>query len=788
MPGALDGYTVVDLTEGAAGAIASMFLSDHGARVVRVIDRHAKDMREGGFVIWDRAKSCVRLDLDAATPGVTAGNAATDALVRLLRGADVLIDDFSPGCRRQALVQPRWLRDLNPGLVPCSITAYGKRGPWKDEPAIDELVLARTGVLGGLPGFRSAPVHLVHPLPTVGAACLAALGVAGALYARERTGRARSVETSLMAGALLYHPKVSAQHLAQNQFQTHPSGSAPFYSVYQCGDGKWVQLGCVHERFISTAAELMGIGELIAEPRFGAGRMPATPQADEELRAALREVIATRSFTEWAADFEAGDVPFAEARLTEESLDDPQILHNRMSPTLDDPVLGPVRQMGVVLDLSETPGGISGPRERAGPLNTVPADWPVRAHTTQGDAADSQATDELAPPLTGTRVLEITNLIAGPTTGRLLADLGADVVKLEPLTGDISRPIGRTYFYSVNFNKRSVSIDTGSSAGKTIVQRIAAASDALVANLRPGATARMGITSETCPRLIQTHLTGYGWTGPYAKRPGIDPLAQAMMGMERAQGGAHNAPVFPAQLAPTDFTTGAIGALGTVLGLLVRARTGTVQHANSNLLNGGALLTSEWFSVHAARTARPLADSEQYGLSPFHRLFELSDGWIYVVADRDHQRAALCDLFGLELTPEDVSLVGDPELHPNETDFARRLAGALGQLDCTTCLARLKAAGIPAAPAEKPQGDVFLYHPHAESSGVVAQRTHPTAGRIRVGWCYVSFGQTQDPMGLPTPLLGEHTRDVLSEVGFTPDEVDRLYAAQTVKTERPGRR
>ena len=171
-------------------------------------------------------------------------------------------------------------------------------------------------------------------------------------------------------------------------------------------------------------------------------------------------------------------------------------------------------------------------------------------------------------------MLEITNLIAGPTAGRLLADLGADVIKLEPLEGDISRPIGRTYFFNLNANKRSLSVNTRTPEGKDVAQRVAATADVLLANLRPHATERMGIGPEVLqqlnPRLIETHVTGFGWDGPYALRPGIDPLAQALMGLSRAQGGPENPPVFYSQLAPTDFTAGALGALGTILALFAQ--------------------------------------------------------------------------------------------------------------------------------------------------------------------------------------------------------------------------
>jgi crotonobetainyl-CoA:carnitine CoA-transferase CaiB-like acyl-CoA transferase len=120
---------------------------------------------------------------------------------RLIRSADVLIEDFPPSSRHQAVVRADWLSALNPRLVHCSITAYGTHGRLKDEPPIDDLVMARLGILATQPGFRPGPVHLVHPLPSAGAALLAAQGIAAALLAREKTGLGRTVETSLMAGA-----------------------------------------------------------------------------------------------------------------------------------------------------------------------------------------------------------------------------------------------------------------------------------------------------------------------------------------------------------------------------------------------------------------------------------------------------------------------------------------------------------------------------------------------------------------------------------------------------------
>lgn len=751
----LEGTVLLDLTTGPAGALATMFLSDMGVRVLRATGPAAPLFRDGGFAIWDRGKEAITLDVD--------GPDAASAVAKLAPGIDMLLEDFQPSSARQTLVDRTKLRGLNPRLLACSITAYGKHGPLKDEPAIDDLVLARSGVLGGMPGFRSAPVHVVHPLPSVGAALFACIGLAGALLARETTGRGRMIDTSLLAGALLYHPKVVGEGIAPHVFQTHPSGSAPFYSVYECGDGNYIQLGCVHEGFITSCAILMDIAELVAEPRFDKGRGGHTPEDVQEMRDVLTGIMKTRTSAEWAAAFEEADVPFAPSRHAEESLEDPQVIHNGMVARMADPKLGEITQMGSPVNFTETPASPQGPRAAAA---SPPPDLPSRAGDGQAPSPRPEAGDP--PPLAGVRVLEITNLIAGPTGGRLLADLGADVIKLEPPAGDISRPIGRTYFYNVNFNKRSVCFDARKPGAKDAIQKIAAGCDGVLANLRPGASSRMGIGPEVNPNLIEAHLTGYGWTGPYAKRPGIDPLAQALMGLQRAQGGPDNPPSFPAQLAPTDYTTGAMGALGLIAALYQLKTTGKVQRVESNLLNGAIVLSSAWFSSYDSKPERPLADQQQYGLHAGHRLYPVADGWVYVAADAESEMTALKDWLGVA----ESDAAGDS--HPAVSPMAIAMAQAFAKMPLVDALAGLKAAGVPAAEAQKGDSEFFLDDPNSVANNMVAVRQHPTVGEIRTAWNYIQFDQTQPTLGRPTPLLGEHTAEALLEAGLSADAVAGL--------------
>ncbi|MEE8302852.1 MAG: CoA transferase, partial [Candidatus Tectomicrobia bacterium] len=523
------------------------------------------------------------------------------------------------------------------------------------------------------------------------------------------------------------------------------------------------------------------ITDVLEEPKFGRGRLPQTQEADLELREVVGNVIRTRPYDEWAKQFEASDVPFARARLTEESMDDPQVEANEMVVELQDPEVGPIAQMGVPIRFSETPGKVKGARALPG---TEPGRLPEGLTEVASSAGQQPSQAKFDPPLQGYRILEITNLIAGPTGGRLLADLGADVIKLEPLTGDISRPIGRTYFFNVNANKRSISVDTRTPEGKEIVQKVAASSDALLANLRPHATERMGIGADVAPNLIETHLTGYGWTGPYARRPGIDPLAQALMGLQRAQGGPENPPVFPAQLAPTDYTTGAMGALGTILALFAKARTGVVQRVDTNLLNGGIVLSSEWFTRYQGKPTRRLADKGQYGLDPFHRLYKVNDGWIYVVAETEAERLDLCRA----LDHEDLlrqHADSPPGHHPNDTPLAHALVRLFSVLSLQETLNCLQAASVPCAPAVAGDSEIFLNDPHAMANDMIATFQHPVVGNLRVAWQYVQFGNTKPTQGKSTPLLGEQTQEVLREVGFTDQAIAAFYNKGVVKTEVP---
>ena len=360
--------------------------------------------------------------------------------------------------------------------------------------------------------------------------------------------------------------------------------------------------------------------------------------------------------------------------------------------------------------------------------------------------------------------MEMTNVIAGPVAGRLLADLGAEMVKFESLDGDISRPAGGAGFISYNTNKLSVSVNTRTDEGKEVARRLASTADAILANMRPGATDRMGLDSTTLeelnPGLIQSHVTAYGWDGPYSHRPGVDPIAQAITGLQHAQGGYDNPPVYLGVLAPCDYTGGALGALGTVLGLVARERLGAVQRVNTSLLAAGALLGVDGFMRYEGMAPRPLPDSNQYGVSPLRRVYNASDGWIAVAADSP--------------------VTGLPWLSSPE-QAERVIAG----MTVSDALETLRQHGVPCAPIVHNYVTGFFDDPQAESNRMATVLDHPLLGPVKLSGNLVAFDGSTTLPTRTTPLLGQHTREVLTELGYTPDQIDELYELGVVKTETP---
>ena len=339
--GLLTGIRIVTLLEGIAGPLLVQLLADQGADVV-LVETPGTRRQPSDLVRLRRCRSVV---VDCGTP-------EGESLVRRLCGtADVLLLEAGVAGRMRLSTPPDELAAAYPRLVVCRITGYGDAGPLADAPAQDHLVAARSG-LYSQPGWRPGPTFLTLPVPSVGAALLALQAIGSALYARERTGRGQVVSTSLLAGSLANQPGIiwsDGQAVAGSPLARGPLGYMPLYRLYECADGEWIHLGCLSAQFQQRAVHLFGIEAEVAVLEAKGLTVLEHQQAMIDLVAG---VIQREAFATWSERLEQADVPYARAQHTSDLLDDPQVLHQGLRITVDDPRVGAMEQMAGTLALS----------------------------------------------------------------------------------------------------------------------------------------------------------------------------------------------------------------------------------------------------------------------------------------------------------------------------------------------------------------------------------------------------------------------------------------------------
>lgn len=388
--------------------------------------------------------------------------------------------------------------------------------------------------------------------------------------------------------------------------------------------------------------------------------------------------------------------------------------------------------------------------------------------------------------LSGLRVLDVSQVLAGPYAAMLLGDMGADVIKVEaPGHGDHSRQMAPRIsdelsgaFLAVNRNKRGISIDLKHVDGRALLHRLAGTADVLIENFRPGVAARLGIDfatlAEVNPRLIHCSISGFGQTGPYASRGGFDLVAQGMSGLMSVTGTAAGEPV-KCGVPITDLGAGMFATYGILAALAARERTGRGQQVDTSLFETGLGL-EVWEAVeffHTGNTPQPTGSAHRLG-APY-QAFRCSDGYINVGADGARHWPVFCKTIGL---PE---LADDPRFATN-ADRLANLADLVAHIEERTIvetrahwLGMLEEVGIPAGPINTvPEA---LTDPQAVARNMVVEVEHPRLGMMRALGPVVKLSDTPAKISKAAPDLGQHTDEVLLELGLASGEVDALRSA-----------
>jgi crotonobetainyl-CoA:carnitine CoA-transferase CaiB-like acyl-CoA transferase len=809
MTAALEGLSVVDLSTTLSGAHASQLFSDFGASVTMVEPVTGHPLRgQPAFPFWARGKKSIGLDLKDPADNETARGLAGQA--------DVLIETWRPGVAERLGLGYEELSRLNRRLVYGSITGFGRTGPLSQVAGYEGIVMAKIGAYGALRlTDADRPSVAVTPAASFSASQTLVQGVLAALYERESSGVGQRVDTTLVQAQSTHdcwnwitrlvasrYPEAFTAVPRVDDKRKVPNGPLSFRLLVALSkDGRWMQFSQTSERLWVAFMESLGLGWMLQDPEWA--NAPSDPDIDkrEALWERMLAAVRTRTLEEWWREFEAHPDVFAEVcRRGTELLHHPQLLHAGQVVEVEDPGLGKVRQLGPLVKMSRTAARVDSP---APVLNRDEDELRALSRL-------APATTDLAPPvmggatapLQGVTVVELGTFYAGPYGATVLAELGARVVKLELIEGDPMRWI--TGFPEVGglkvlAGKESVAVDVAAPEGREIVYELSKKADLVLSSFRAGAAERLGLDAEELlarnPDLVYLNAPGFGIDGPYGKRPAYAPTIGVGAGMagrnlgstlvQRPDLSDEEVKVLSLRVgaaAMSGANPDAISALGVasglLLGLLARRRGAPGQSMLTTMLNTMGHCLAEDLVEYEGR--RPLAevDGEILGLDGLYRMYEASDGWIFLAvrSDRDWKRlsAALGDRVDdlaadAQLATREGRRSGDPRI-------AHRLAEVFATRSASDWETELLAAGVACVEVAPGPSEATMWEGDdsiGRQLGLIVDQEHPILGshpRIR---SLVDFSRSAT-LAPATPSLGQHTQAVLCELGYTENRIAEL--------------
>ena len=794
--GPLAGLRVVDFSNSPAGAHASHTLADFGAEVVHVEPPGGSPLRATpGYPFIARGKKSVALDLH---------DADDRALARTLaKGADVLIETFRPGVAERLGLGYDELSVDNPGLVYGSVTAFGRTGPYAGAKGYEALVMARIGALAtsGAMVARDGPAHVSVPYCTYAASQTLLTGVLAALHERETSGRGQRVDTSLVKGIAalgtwnwylrIITSKYPDAYTAQSPVSDRGVPLSPLFFMLLIGltkDGRWLQFSQVQLHLYQAMLKVFGLDWMMADDEWKQAVFAADPDKTEAFWERLLEAVQSKTLEEWQAIFEKDHDVWAETmRRGSELLDHPQMAHLNAAVEIDDAERGTVRQPGPIARLRATPAVL----RRGAPLLDGDGDA-IRAAPWVVRIAARAAGESTRRPLGNITVLELGTFFAAPFGGTVLRELGARVIKVEPIEGEPMRsllPFPEAGGAKAMQGKESIAVDLSSDEGRAIIHALARRADVVLQSFRAGVAVRQGVDCATLralnPDVIYLNAPGYGIDGPCGDRPAYAPTIGAGSGLvmrnigssvpERAglsikeirANALRLTGAGTTEYAQADGISALTVASAMALGVVVRDRTGVAQEMLTTMLTSTAHALADDMVEYADRAPTPQADTELFGYNALYRLYEAADGWIYLAAPAPREWDAL-----VAALHDDVELGADSRF-ATETD--RRTHDDV-LVETLAAVFRTKPAqhwedhllahdvGCVVAHPEAPEA-VLQSEEFGRASGLIVDVEHPTFGDHARLAPLVEFSRSET-VAEPGCLAGEHTDAVLAELGY----------------------
>ncbi len=398
-------------------------------------------------------------------------------------------------------------------------------------------------------------------------------------------------------------------------------------------------------------------------------------------------------------------------------------------------------------------------------------------------------------PLAGIKVLELAHVMAGPACGRLLADLGADVIKLERPEGEDARRMAPPWhgdeaagFLMMNRNKRGIAVDLKTEGGKAIVRRLVDQTDVLIENFRKGTLEKLGLGYDQLaainPALIYCEISGYGRTGPYAEKGGFDLVAQAMSGLMSVTGEAPGRQPVKAGVPIGDVSAGLFAAVGILAALRERDKTGEGQRADTSLFEASSAFMLWPAAMQIASGKQPQPMGSAHPLDAPYQAFEASDGWFIVGAANQANWLRLIKAMDAQYLQDDPRFNSNPARVQNLSVLIETLTPLFKEKTRAEWIALLDEAGVPTGPINTVAE--MLDDPQLKARGMIATTQHPTLGDVPTLGLPIRFSKSETQIAHPAPRLGEHNNDVLKEAGFSDVDIEAFEQEGAITARRDG--
>jgi crotonobetainyl-CoA:carnitine CoA-transferase CaiB-like acyl-CoA transferase len=806
--GPLAGLVVVDLSTTLPGAQATQFLADCGADVIMVESSDGSPLRElAGWPALLRGKRSVTLDLH--------DDADLERLRALLRYADVMVNTLRPTTAERIGLTHDALSKAYPRLVVATITGWGSTGPFRDYRGWEALVMAKTGVMHEKRGLasRPGPAYTTFGYASWGAAHAAVQGVLAALLERESSGRGQTVETNLVTGmgsmdpynwfyemVLERYPGAFEPMDAAYDDQGRPQAYL-IYALLVCPtkDGRWLQFAQVSPKLIGawlTELDLLGV---LADPKWQGFPTLPTPELRTEWWDMMIERVGARTLAEWQhAMAENLDLSGELFRTPEDSLDHPQTVHEGRATTVVDPELGPVRQPSTLIHAEGRPLTELRPAPRLGEHNDALS---VGDLVDAVAAADGSIPDD--PPLKGVTVLEFGSMFAGPYGATLLADLGARVIKVEPLEGDNIRNLvafPEAGGAKVLQGKESVAIDFTKPEGLDLVYELAKRSDIVLQCFRGKAAERAKIDEASLkavnPELAFVTTSGYGVDGPFAHRAAYAPSVGAASGLALVD--SHDTGEPPADLdelhrravklhaggAVPAVQSDGIAAHGVASALLValyaKRRGKTLTNVVTTMLGTVQQAMIAYNASYASRPVETAADEQFFGMSALYRMYPAADGYVFLAAPLPREWPALAKAMSPYVDLHADERFADADSRARHDD---ELIGALAPVFATKTKLEweqeLSAQDVGCVEVVEANSELVLQTDPYYEAGYAVDAHSPIFDEHRrlAPLCTFSRSRMRADAGC---TIGQHTDAVLREIGLDADAIADLRAREIV--------